>query len=306
MNHLKLYFLLIVVMFTWGMNLPALKYLTAQMGPITMTSLRIFIAGITVFAILFVVRLIRMPTRKEWVYILGGSMLNVVVHHYFISLGLTMTTGTNAGLILGTGPIMTAVFGLLLLRLYPTFLQWLGFILGLVGVSATVIIGDSGAAAVSLGDFYILISIFGQVLSFLLISKAAKTLDPRLLTAYMFVLGSLGLFIISLYQEPGEWRVFGEMNLTFWVLIICSGMIATAIGHMIYNYSVGQVGPSKAAIFINLNTLFGLLGSAFFLGETLTVVHLAGLIFVVAGVILGSGAAEDIWKNKRIARTKYN
>lgn len=303
MSHLKLYLLLVAVMFAWGMNLPALKYLTAQMGPITMTSLRIFIAGVTVFIILYFARLIRMPTRKEWLYIFGGSLLNVVIHHYFISVGLTMTSATNAGLILGTGPIMTAVFGLLLLRIKPTFLQWTGFILGLFGVSATVIVGSSGASSISLGDVYILLSILGQVLSFLLISKAAETLDPRLLTGYMFILGSVGLFIISLYQEPAEWKVFGEMDMTFWILIICSGMIATAVGHMMYNYSVGKVGPSKAAIFINLNTLFGLLGSAFFLGETLTVFHLAGLVFVVAGVILGSGAAEDLWKKRKLART---
>lgn len=302
MSHLKLYLLLVAVMFAWGMNLPALKYLTGQMGPITMTSLRIFIAGITVFIILYFAKLIRMPTRKEWIYIFGGSMLNVVIHHYFISVGLTMTSGTNAGLILGTGPIMTAVFGLILLRLNPSPLQWTGFVLGLFGVSATVIVGNSGTSSVSLGDAYILLSILGQVLSFLLISKAAKTLDPRLLTGYMFIIGSVGLFIISLFQEPAEWKVFGEMDMTFWILIICSGMIATAIGHMMYNYSVGKVGPSKAAIFINLNTLFGLLGSAFFLGETLTLLHLIGLVFVVAGVILGSGAAEDLLRKRKTAR----
>lgn len=302
MSHLKLYLLLVAVMFAWGMNLPALKYLTAQMGPITMTSLRIFIAGITVFIILYFAKLIRMPTRKEWMYIFGGSMLNVVIHHYFISVGLTMTSGTNAGLILGTGPIMTAVFGLLLLRLKPTLLQWTGFVLGLFGVSATVVVGSSGVSSVSLGDIYIFLSILGQVLSFLLISKVAATLDPRLLTGYMFVIGSAVLFLIGLYQEPAEWQVFSEMDGTFWILIICSGMIATAIGHMMYNYSVGKVGPAKAAIFINLNTLFGILGSAFFLGEILTVFHLIGLVFVVAGVILGSGAAEDLWKKRKLER----
>ncbi|WP_033542540.1 DMT family transporter [Planococcus sp. CAU13] len=302
MSHFRLYLLLVAVMFAWGMNLPALKYLTAQMGPITMTSLRIFIAGITVFIILYFAKLIRMPTRKEWMYIFGGSMLNVVIHHYFISVGLTMTSGTNAGLILGTGPIMTAVFGLLLLRLKPTLLQWTGFVLGLFGVSATVVVGSSGVSSVSLGDIYIFLSILGQVLSFLLISKAAATLDPRLLTGYMFIIGSAGLFLIGLYQEPAEWQVFREMDATFWILIICSGMIATAIGHMMYNYSVGKVGPAKAAIFINLNTLFGILGSAFFLGEILTVFHLIGLVFVVAGVILGSGAAEDLWKKRKLER----
>ncbi|HSI66373.1 MAG TPA: DMT family transporter [Planococcus sp. (in: firmicutes)] len=299
MSKLKLYLILVLVMFVWGMNIPAVKYLTEQMGIVTMTSLRIFMAGIVVFILLFFMRLIRMPTATEWKYILGGTLLNVVIHHYFIAIGLNLTSGTNGGLIIGTGPIMTAIFGLLLIRLRPSRLQWLGFFLGFLGIAATILAGNSGATQVSVGDFYILLSILSQALSFLLISKAARTLDPRLLTAYMLLLGSFGLFIISLILEPGEWRMFGEMDSTFWLLIIGSGIMATAIGHMIYNYSVGRIGPSKAAIFMNLSTVFAILGSALFLGEIITINHLLGLVFVVCGVVLGSGAAEELWKSRQ-------
>src|SRR5690606_1269283 len=157
---------------------------------------------------------------------------------------------------------------------------------------------NSETSRVSIGDVYILLAILGQVLSFLVISKASETLDPRLQTGYMFLVGSAGLFIISLIQEPGEWRMFAEMNAAFWLLVIASGVIATALGHMLYNYSLGQVGPPKAAVFINLNTLFALLGSAVFLGETITAVHLAGFVVIMFGVLFGSGAAEELWRMK--------
>jgi drug/metabolite transporter (DMT)-like permease len=298
MSHLRLYMILVVVMFIWGMNLPALKYLTVQMGPVTMTSLRIFLASATVFAILYFSKLIRKPAKKEWAYIIAGSLLNVAFHHYFISLGLSLTSGTNASLILGTGPIMTAVFSLLLLQLFPSKWQWLGFILGVCGVAATILAGGNGLSDISRGDAYILFAIISQVLSFVVITKAAKTLDPRLLTAYMLLLGSLELFVIGLVQEPGEWKMFGEMDMAFWLLILASGILATGIGHMCYNYSVGQVGPPKAAIFMNLNTLFALLGSVIFLGESINQNHLVGLLLIVCGVVLGSGTAEEWWARK--------
>ncbi len=299
MNQWKIYGILVFVMFIWGFNLPAVKYLVSEVQPVTMTAFRIFVASLTVFAILGVFKLVRKPTTQEWKYIVLGAMLNVVGHHYFLSIGLTQTAGSTAGLILGTGPVLTAVLVSLLLRIYPSKLQWLGFVLGLGGVSATILAGGEGAGGFSLGDIFVFLAILTQVFSFIVISKAAKTLDPRLLTAYMFLVGSVVLFLISLVQEPGEIVEFFDVPPLFWLAFFGSGMIGTAVGHMLYNYSVGQAGPSKAAIFINLNTLFTLVGSSVFLGEDITTRHIFGLVLIVAGVIFGSGAAEDMWRKRR-------
>jgi drug/metabolite transporter (DMT)-like permease len=296
MTHLRLYILLVVIMFAWGMNVPAMKYLTSQMGPVTMTSLRLFLAGVTVFAILAVFKMIRKPTRAEWPYVIAGAALNVVAHHYLISIGISLTSGTNSGLIIGTSPIMTAIFSLLLLKVSPSKWQWLGFILGFAGVAATVLAGNADASSGSAGDLYVLLAILAQVLSFMVISNVSKTLDPRLLTAYMFLIGSVGIFFISLIQEPGEWRQFAEMEPRFWIVLVGSGILATALGHMLYNHAIGKVGPPKAAIFINLNTFFALLGSAWFLGETITHHHMIGFVVIALGVLLGSGAAEEMWR----------
>ncbi|GAA0316455.1 DMT family transporter [Bacillus carboniphilus] len=299
MKDLRIYIILTIVMFVWGVNLPIVKYLTAQMGPVTMTALRILIAATTVFIILAIMGLIRKPSRKEWLYIGLGAVLNVALHHYFISVGLTMTSGTNAGLILGTGPMLTAIFGSLILRLFPTKLQWIGFLLGLSGVSLTVIAGNGGASSVSLGDLFVFLAIFAQVLSFMVITKAAKTMDPRLLTAYMFLFGSILLFITGFIQEPGEMAAFATVPGVFWLAILASGMGATAVGHMLYNFSIGIVGPSKSAIFINLNTVFSLIGAAILLNEKITSIHLIGLVLIIGGVLLGSGAVEQMMKNRK-------
>lgn len=298
----RIYALLTTAMIVWGFNLPLLKYLVTLVDPVTMTTFRILLAGVTVFIILFIVKLVRLPTRTEWKYIVGGAILNVVLHHYFLNMGLARTTGSNAGLILGTGPVLTAISVSLIFRNYPSKIQWGGFLLGLIGVGSVVLAGGE-VGGLALGDIFVFISIIVQVLSFLVIAKAAKTLDPRLMTAYMMMIGSAFLFIISLIQEPGEIRAFTEVPPIFWLGFAASGIIGTAVGHMLYNYSVGKVGPSKAAIFINFNTMFSLIGSVLFLGEIITARHLIGLFLIIAGVILGSGAAEDLWKQRKKQET---
>nr|WP_316046868.1 DMT family transporter [Planococcus glaciei] len=104
MNQWKIYAILIFVMLIWGFNLPSVKYLVEFVDPITLTAFRILTAAATIFVILAGMKLLRLPRKNEWKFILLGALLNVVGHHYFLSSGLALTSGTNAGLIFGDGP----------------------------------------------------------------------------------------------------------------------------------------------------------------------------------------------------------
>lgn len=299
MKQWNIYAMLVFVMFVWGVNLPILKHLVSVVPPVTLTGFRILTAGLAVLLILWQMKLLRWPTKQEWKYVLLGVLTNVVLHHYFLNMGLSITSGTHGGLILGTGPMLTAISAAIILKYFPSRIQWLGVILGLAGVTVSILVSGGATSGANIGDLFVFISILVQVLSFLVVSKAAKTLDPRLLTAYMLLIGSVILIVVSFIQEPGAITAFTKTTPTFWVLFITSAVICTAVGHLMYNYAVGKAGPTKSAIFMNLNTLFSLLFSAILLGEVLNFRHLIGLVLIVSGVILGSGAAEDLWKKHK-------
>nr|WP_173104999.1 DMT family transporter [Bacillus sp. KH172YL63] len=307
MKKWQTYLVLVFIMLIWGFNVPALKTLVSEFTPVTITSLRIFTAGVTVFIVLGFMKKIRRPTARELSFIAAGGLLNVVSHHYFLSVGLTGTSSTNGGLILGTGPLLTALMATFILRNRPTVIKVLGFLSGSVGVTIIVLSGGEGIGGLKMGDLFIFISIFSQALSFIIISKAAKTLDPRLLTGYMLVFGSIVLFLISLVTEPGGLKQLGDASVSIWLLFFASAILATAVGHMIYNHSIGKIGAAETSIFLNLNTFFSLVGAAIFLHESVTVHHLVGLVFIVLGVVCGSGTLEEFVirrKQKRFLEEK--
>ncbi|QNG60352.1 DMT family transporter [Bacillus sp. PAMC26568] len=300
MKNTRIYLILIGVMLIWGLNVPLLKIIVDSFMPVTVTAIRIFTASICVFVLLFSLKLFRIPTLKETIYIAGGGLLNVVCHHYFLSVGLTMTTSTNGGLILGLGPMLTAILSILFLNQRLTALRFTGFVLGLTGVGFTILAGSKGLSSINMGDLYIFISIFTQACSFIIIKKACKTLDPRLMTGYMLFFGSLILFIISLILEPNGLESLYDGTPAVWVVFFTSAILATAIGHMTYNYAIGMVGPAETSIFMNLSTFFALAGSALILKEAIYPAHLIGLFFIVSGVIFGSGAYEEFrYRNRR-------
>ncbi|WP_339147935.1 MULTISPECIES: DMT family transporter [unclassified Sutcliffiella] len=292
MHQTKYYLSLLLIMIFWGMNVPLVKILVENLSPVTMTAFRIMTAGLTVFLILSIFKLVRLPTKREFYYIILGSFLNVVCHHYFLSIGLKGTSGTNAGIILGAGPILTALIASVLLKKKTTFQRWTGFLLGGAGVAVTILVGSNGVSEINIGDIYVFISILTQAFSFILISKLAKTLDPRLLTGYMLVIGASALMVIGLMTEPGAVKEFATISWQVWLAFFTSAIIATALGHMSYNFIIGKIGPAEASIFLNFTPFFALIGSVFLLGEKVTIFHLIGLVLIVAGVLLGSGALE--------------
>lgn len=291
-------------MIAWGFNVVATKVLVTNFMPVTMTSARIFVAGILVFIILSTMKKVRPLTKKEYIFVFIGSLLNVVGHHYFLSVGLMQTSASNGGLILGTGPLLTAIMAFLFLGNRLTWIRVMGILLGIIGISFVVLQGSDGLSGVSTGDLYIFLSILSQALSFIIISKVSKTLDPRLMTGYMLVIGSVILFSISLFLEPaGISSLINQQSGKVWAIFFASSIIATALGQMLYNYAIGKVGPGEASIFINLNPFFALVGAALFLGERIGLTHAVGFIFILFGVVFGSGALEEILRTQREKRS---
>lgn len=84
-----------------------------------------------------------------------------------------------------------------------------------------------------------------------------------------------------------------QTDIGLWAVFLGSAVIATAVGHMTYNYAIGQVGAAEASIFINLNPFFALIGSSLLLGEAVTIVQMSGFVLILIGVLFGSGASRS-------------
>jgi len=285
--------LLVFVMATWGLNVIATKIIVTTFMPETITALRVFTAGICVFIILSFLKKVRLPSKKEFRYIFFACFFNVVCHHFFLSLGLLKTSATNGGLILGLGPLLTTIVAFFLLGTRITLIRLLGITMGFMGVTFIVIFGNDGISSVSSGDIYVFLAIFSQALSFSLIKKCSDTLDPRLMTGYMLVIGSVILFIISCFTEPNGLKEISHGSVSVWMIFFASAIMATAVGHMIYNNAIGKVGVAESAIFINFNPFFALIGAVIFLDEQITASQIFGFIFILVGVLFGSGAYEE-------------
>jgi drug/metabolite transporter (DMT)-like permease len=306
MSKLSTYLALVFVTVIWGGNVVAVKILVNAFEPITITALRIFTASLVVFLVLLATKGMRKLTKQEMGAIFAAGLLNVVGHHFFLAMGLTKTTASNAGIILGLSPLITAVLATLFLGERFSLLKFSGIILGFIGVVFIVLHGSTAIGVISFGDISIFLSVLSQGISFILIKKMAHAIDTRLLTGGMLLSGSVVLFLISLFSEPQGLSTLKQGELLTWLVFFASAIFATGLGHMIYNKAIHRIGATESAIFINLTPFFSLLASYLFLDETIHFVQIFGFVLIVVGVILASGAVADKVIKLQIRRNKVN
>ena len=63
---------------------------------------------------------------------------------------------------------------------------------------------------------------------------------------------------------------------------------------MVFNAAIEKGGAGQTFIFNNFVPFFGLVFSALFLSETITTPQLIGFVFIVAGVLFGTGYMERL------------
>ncbi|WP_342558096.1 DMT family transporter [Metasolibacillus sp. FSL K6-0083] len=299
MGKAKIYIILLIVMLAWGLNVVALKLLVSYFSPLTMTAVRIFIAGITVVGILALLKKLQKPTRTEVYSIMAASILGVVLHHSLLAFGLANTMATKGSIILGFSPLLTAILAIIFGFTQMSWQRFLGFVVGTFGVIMAVLRGGEGMTGIAIGDILVFLSILAQAFSFLIISKASKTLNPVVLTGYMMLSGSIVLLLLALMIEPAQFIYFTTVAPSAIALLLASAIFATALGHVIYNYAIAKIGAAETAIFGNFNTLFSLLGTAILLKEPIGMNQIFGCLLIIVGVLTGTGAVEAFVRSRK-------
>lgn len=303
MNKSKawIYLLVFGVMIVWGLNVIAIKVIVAAFPAITITAQRIFVAFLSITPILFMGKHFRKLTKKEFGLIVSITITGVLCHHLFLSVGLSKTTASNGGLILGTVPLTTSMFATLILKERFTVHRLFGILLGIAGVCLIVLSGQEETFAITAGDGLMILAVISQAVSFILIKMASETIDTKLITGYSQLIGALLLFIVGLGIEPGGLYRLADGTAAVWIVFFASGIVATGIGHLLYNHAIEKIGPAESSVFLNMTPFFALVGSYLFLGERLYITHVLGFILIVAGVLFGTGVIEH-WIHKRKKR----
>jgi len=100
----------------------------------------------------------------------------------------------------------------------------------------------------------------------------------------IIVMGSLALLpfylLESIYIAPVP------LSMHTLGVVLTLALLVSILGMLMWNYGNQKVGPSRAAVFINLIPVFAMLLATTFLGESIRGFHIAGAACTITGIFL--------------------
>ncbi len=294
MNPLRTQLMLIGTMAVWGLNISAVKALTAYLDPLLIAGIRMLLAGLVINLTL---AWTRRPTRMlsisggQWLRFALCAVLMVYANQVLFTGGMQTASATNSSLIMALSPLVASVMAAIIFRESLTGLRLLGIVLGFGGVFIVIVSGREAAlSGAGWGDAQIFIAMFSFVAGGMLIQALARQFDALLISSIIYSIGAallcLHIFVsdavdvsLQVLIAPGWWP---------WMLILFSAIVATAMGNMLWNRAIAELGVARTSLFQYWIPVFGVGFALLLLGEAFTAWHVLGLLGILLGTYLGT------------------
>jgi drug/metabolite transporter (DMT)-like permease len=275
----------------WAVNFIVIKnVISGSLQPMAFTALRFVVATLALLPLLrSLTPAERAVSHGDRWKIVGLGLIGNTLYQVFFITALANTLPTNAALILATPPIFIALIGAMFKLERLTWLAWLGILLSFGGITL-VIMGNapaetSGSAANPLlGDLLALGAAIMWALYTLLAVPVLKRHPPIKLTALTVAVGTVPLVLLA---TPAFFSTdWSSVGLAAWLGVFYCGALAIALGYIMWNRGVQQVGAARTAVYSNLTPVLVALIAWLARGDPLTVYHVVGAIIILSGITL--------------------
>ena len=201
---------------------------------------------------------------------------------------LEYTQALNTLLLQSAGPLVVAVWSLLLLGVRLTLAQAAGVVLSLTGVLVILLHGDLGALSsiqFNKGDviFIVALIIFGF---YSVMSLKRPAIHALSFAAFTFGAGAACLVPLLIWELAT--RPVMALNAANLLSLFYVAVFPSTLAYLCYNRGVQLIGANRAAPFFHVVPLFGSVMAMVFLGERPELFHVIGFALVLTGVFVAS------------------
>lgn len=249
-------------------------------SPILLVAFRFSLAGILMAIFVVLWKRPHPSTFIDWgkIFIIGFFQTAGVMGCIFVSLE-TITAGESS-ILTFINPLLVIIFGTIFLKLAYRRLQWIGVILGFLGVFITF----GAHLSVKVGTILGFLSAVSWAIGTLLIKTWGQKIDVWVLTAYQMLFGGLILFLSSFILE----KPFFEVTTTSILILLWLAIMASIVQFAVWFYLLHIGDPGKTSAFLFLAPFFGVLSGWILLQEPIHWYVTLGGVFIFIGIFLAN------------------
>lgn len=274
----------LAVAVVWGSSYLAAKDVVSADSVFAFLVIRFGIAA-AALALILAPRLPRLRRSEVILGMLFGVVLSIIFT--LETFGVTMTSASNAGLIVSLTIVMTPLLEQWVRRTHLPPLFYGAAVIAAAGVGLLTQTG--GFAAPSLGDLLMLLATTARAVHITVIAHMSdrRVLDSARVTLVQLVTGLAIFLCLSLLTERGVGEVATQMSLRGWLITVYLSLVCTVFAFFIQTWAVRRASPARVSLLLGTEPLwaatFGILGA----GDPVTVVSAAGAGLILVGTSWG-------------------
>jgi len=275
---------LLLMALIWGVNFVVVKFATGLVSALAFNAVRVALAA---GALLLLASFSRgpWPDRRGMIALIGLGMLGNGVYQLFYILGIARTRAGDASLLIAATPAFIALIGRARGIERVGRKAWIGILLSVVGIGFVSSAAIHAAAQSSLfGDMLILAGSVCWAVYTVLLKPYTHEVDGLKLSALTMLGGSLALSVFA-------WRAvlaqpWASTPAAAWEAMAFSGIGALVIAYLFWYRGVRVIGPTRTAMYSNLQPIFAVAAAWLLLGEFPTIWQGVGAASIMSGLVL--------------------
>lgn len=274
-----------ILALTWGSSFILIKKSLVAYSPVQVACLRLSITSLALFPV--VLRRARQVEWNKWRLFLAVGLLGTAIPAFLFSFAQQKVDSSVAGMLNTLTPLFTLVLGIAFFHARLVWAKVAGVLLGLSGAAVLILLGQKGALSGSIGYSLLIVlatvcyganlnvvATFFNHLNSLTLSAVSFTFVG--IPALAFLLAGTD-FLQRLATDPQALVALG------YVAILSLG--GTVIASVLFFRLVQKTNAVFSSMVAYLMPVVAL-GWGMLDGEAMSIFHLIGIAFIMAGVYL--------------------
>jgi len=276
---------LVLMALIWSVNFSVVKFGTTLVDPLAYNGMRVSLAAVLLLVIASVART-AFPPWQTIAALLALGVLGNGVYQFFFVEGIAHTRASDAALVIAASPAFIAIIGRIrgVERIRPRAAAGIG--LSMTGI-AVVVLGTAQSTtghATLLGDFLVLCGSLAWAIYTVLLKPYTHRVTGLQLSAFTMSGGAVALLSVAWPAVVhASWSTLPALG---WLAILYSGIFALVVAYYFWYRGVRIIGPTRTAMYSNLQPIIAVIVAWIMLGETPTVWQAAGATCVMSGLLL--------------------
>ena len=275
-------FLGLVGVVSFGLTLPATRFIIPYFEPVFIGLGRAVIASFVAALLLIATKQTR-PSKNQFYQLLGVASGVVVGFPILSAWAMQTVPASHGGVVLGVLPLATAIVGSVVSNEKPSVAFW---ICGIVG-SAVVIAYSllQGVGEFQTGDFFLLGAIVSAATGYALGGKLSKEIGGWQVICWALVI-SFPFIIVPAWLEAPQ-NAVGSLPLNVILSFLYLALVSQLFGFFFWNKGLALGGVARVSQTQLLQPIVTLVASALLINETINVQTIVFATLVIVTVAIG-------------------